>query len=331
MKVESILAAFSQRSALIAGDICLDRWCSYDPATSEPSRETGISRIGVVATEVTPGAGGTVANNLAALGIGRVAVLGAVGDDGHGYELKQALRVRGISGDLLVTTRAVPTFTYTKLLNRTTGEEDQPRIDFIYTEPLPAAVEQEVLERLRESAPQFDIVLVSDQAETSAGGVITAGVRNYLAELAKAHPNKVVWVDSRLRSHLFRNVILKPNEREAGEACAAALGRTDYPEFRRHLDARLMFVTKGADGVIVVDDAGEHLVPTHAIEKPVDICGAGDSFSAAAAVALSATGSAIEAARFGNLVASITIMKKGTGTASPEEVRARAELSGVLA
>ena len=27
------------------------------------------------------------------------------------------------------------------------------------------------------------------------------------------------------------------------------------------------------------------------------------------------------AARFGNLVASITIMKKGTGTASPDELR----------
>jgi sugar/nucleoside kinase (ribokinase family) len=34
------------------------------------------------------------------------------------------------------------------------------------------------------------------------------------------------------------------------------------------------------------------------------------------------TGSPAEAARFGNLVASITIMKKGTGTASPEEVLA---------
>jgi sugar/nucleoside kinase (ribokinase family) len=54
----------------------------------------------------------------------------------------------------------------------------------------------------------------------------------------------------------------------------------------------------------------------------VDICGAGDSFSAGASLALRVTGSPEEAARFGNLVASITIMKKGTGTASPEEVLA---------
>ncbi|MDP2998007.1 MAG: PfkB family carbohydrate kinase, partial [Bryobacterales bacterium] len=50
------------------------------------------------------------------------------------------------------------------------------------------------------------------------------------------------------------------------------------------------------------------------------ICGAGDSFSAGAAMALAAGGSPAQAARFGNLVASITIMKKGTGTASPDEV-----------
>src|SRR6266851_7841196 len=103
MTAAEILAEFPKFSALVVGDICLDRWCTYDAATSEPSRETGISRLGVVATEVTPGAGGTVANNLAALGIGRVAVLGAIGDDGFGYELKHALNSRGISPDLLVT------------------------------------------------------------------------------------------------------------------------------------------------------------------------------------------------------------------------------------
>ena len=87
---------------LVAGDVCLDRWCRYDPALADPSRETGIPRIGVVATEVTPGAAGTIANNLAALGAGHVAVLGMVGNDGFGYELRGALAARGISHDLLV-------------------------------------------------------------------------------------------------------------------------------------------------------------------------------------------------------------------------------------
>ena len=96
MTVAEILAQFPRLSALVVGDICLDRWCTYDPATSEPSRETGIPRTGVVSTEITAGAGGTVANNLADLGCGRVAVCGVVGDDGFAYELRQALSRRKI-------------------------------------------------------------------------------------------------------------------------------------------------------------------------------------------------------------------------------------------
>jgi sugar/nucleoside kinase (ribokinase family) len=64
------------------------------------------------------------------------------------------------------------------------------------------------------------------------------------------------------------------------------------------------------------------VVPTRRVEHPVDICGAGDSFSAGAALAYAVTRSPVEAARIGNLVASVTIMKRGTGTASPEEVLA---------
>ena len=172
-----ILAAFPNYSALVVGDICLDRWCTYDPATAEPSHETGISRIGVVSTEVAPGAGGNVANNLASLGVGRAAVLGVLGDDGFAHELTRSLNQRGISTDLLVRSEKLPTFTYTKLINGNTGVEDLPRVDFINTQPLPDIAEQEVLEYLRAFAPTFDIIFVSDQADTRRGGVMTAAVR----------------------------------------------------------------------------------------------------------------------------------------------------------
>ena len=66
--------------------IAAQRWpvkVRYDPALADVSDETGIPRVAVVSTGVTPG-GGTVANNLEALGAGRVAVLGVVGHDGSG-------------------------------------------------------------------------------------------------------------------------------------------------------------------------------------------------------------------------------------------------------
>src|SRR5580693_4015128 len=123
MNIREILQAFRGLSVLVAGDVCLDRWCRYDPREALASRETGLPRVGVVSTEVTAGAAGTIANNLAALGAGRVAVLGVVGEDGFGWELDRALRARGIDADLLLRSSEVPTFAYTKLINAATEEE----------------------------------------------------------------------------------------------------------------------------------------------------------------------------------------------------------------
>lgn len=319
---ERILQGLPRLSALVVGDVCLDRWCTYDPAAAEPSRETGIPRIGVVRTEVTPGAAGTVANNLAALGVGRVAVLGAIGEDGFGHELSRALAGRGIDAGLCVRSPEIQTFTYTKVINGDTGVEDHPRLDFINTRPLAPEIERALLDRLTAAVDAFDVILISDQAETSQGGVVTPAVRDLLAELAPVYGEKVFLADSRARIGLFRGVAIKPNEQEAEAACRELFGRIDYDALRRHAQAPLLMITHGARGVMVASAAGETWVPTRPVEHPVDICGAGDSFSAGAAAALAVTRSPVEAARFGNLVASITIMKKGTGTASPEELRA---------
>lgn len=320
MMAGEILAAFPKYSALVVGDICLDRWCTYDLNLAEPSRETGITRLAVVSTEVTPGAGGTVANNLASLGIGRVAVMGVIGTDGFGHELVESLSRRRISPELLIRTEAVPTFTYTKLLNAETGVEDQPRVDFIYARQLPEDVERQVIDNLRAFADAFDVIFVADQAETRRGGIVTPAVREALTRLAKKYPEKIILVDSRLRSELFRHVIIKPNEQEAETACTSLFGSIDYDRLLEVTQSKLLLITQGPRGVLVVEPGTQTLVPARSIGTPVDICGAGDSFSAGAGIALAATGSPVEAAKFGNLVASITIMKKGTGTASPAEI-----------
>ena len=96
MTTGDLLHSFGRLRALVVGDICLDRWCTYDPALSEPSRETGLDRIAVIAEEQTAGGGGTVANNLAAMGLAHVAVLGLADDRGHGVDLLHALENRGI-------------------------------------------------------------------------------------------------------------------------------------------------------------------------------------------------------------------------------------------
>jgi rfaE bifunctional protein kinase chain/domain len=319
--IGEILAEFPKLRVLVVGDICLDRWCQYDPALADPSRETGIPRVAVTSTEVTPGAAGTVAANAAALQA-RVSVLGAIGEDGFGYELMRALTDRGIASGLVLRTPLVHTFTYTKLLNARSGIEDRARLDFVNARPLPEEVERELIHRLENAAGDFDVILVSDQAETSHGGVVTAAMRDALARIAAAHPRTVVWVDSRQRAEHFRGVIVKPNREEAEAASMRALGCVDYVQLRRHMEAKLLVITHGGDGALVVSQGGAAWARAHRVENPVDICGAGDSFSAGAALAFRVTGDPTAAARFGNLVASVTIMKKGTGTASPGELLA---------
>jgi hypothetical protein len=188
MTTAEILAGFPKLSALVVGDICLDRWCTYDPATSEASRETQIPRIGVVRTEVTAGAGGTVANNLAALGVGRLGVLSVAGDDGFGYELARALTTIGVTSDMLISAPGKSTFTYKTnqspyrrlKIGRESTSSPTPPLD---------TNRAQVLTDYRSRRPvrcHSDL----DQAETCAGGVVTPAVRERLGNLAVTHPEK---------------------------------------------------------------------------------------------------------------------------------------------
>ena len=200
------------------------------------------------------------------------------------------------------------------------GVEDQPRVDFINTHLFSKEAEQHLLTKFHFGAGVFDVIIVSDQAEAGVGAV-TPELRNAIAEFAANNPEKVIWVDSRMRPELFRNVIVKPNQKEAEAACMRLFGKVDYERLRRHIGARMLPVTHGQEGVMLVESGRQTWVKTNPNPNPVDICGAGDSFSAGAAMALAVTKSPFESARFGNIVASITVTKKGTGTATPDEVR----------
>lgn len=331
MTAHEILNKLPELNILVIGDICLDRWCYYDPSTSEPSRETGINRIGVVKVDSTAGACGTIANNLSDLGVGRVSLLGVIGEDAHGDELFRCLAKRDIGVDLVIHSAGVQTFTYVKHINSDTGVEDLPRVDYINTRPLPAFLEAQMVQNIDSFAHLFDAVIVCDQAETNAGGVITANVRAALARFASAYPGKVLWVDSRSRAEHFRNVYLKPNEQEAREAALRLLGKDDPAAFTRTLELRALVVTQGDKGVACYEQHQTTHIPAPPVEKIVDICGAGDSFSAGAVSALAGGATLQESLAFGNLVASITITKLGTGTAHPEEVRAVSRRHSILA
>ncbi len=324
MKWASLVDKFKTCRVLVVGDICLDRWCHYDPRESEPSRETKIPRLGIVSTETAPGAGGTVANNLASLGAGHVAVLGAIGQDGFAFELERALAAQNVDYRLLVASPRIQTFTYGKLINVSTGKEDRPRFDFINNKPLPSEVEDQLIANFHKAYAGFDVIIVADQAETEHGGVVSDALREVIADVAERNPDKIVIADSRARIERFRNTIAKANREEAVTASKRLFGKIDYQALRTAIGKHPMIVTEGPKGAWLVDESSKKRIPAVPIKQLVDHCGAGDSFAAGLALALRVSGDLEVAARFGTLVSSITIQKRGTGTATAAEVLEKA-------
>jgi bifunctional ADP-heptose synthase (sugar kinase/adenylyltransferase) len=205
-------------------------------------------------------------------------------------------------------------------------------MDVKWRGPTPADVEDRIIAELDAVLPEVGAVIIADQVQERNRGVITDRIRDFLADRAGRYPDTVFFADSRTRIGEFRRVIIKPN---AGEA-ARHLGAEADPE-RGAVDqaaehaARLalrtgrpVFVTLGANGILVYEDGRATHVPAIPVEGPIDIVGAGDSTVAGAVSALSVGATCPEAALVGNLVASITIQQLGTtGTATPEQVKQR--------
>ncbi len=335
-RVEHILQRLPALTVGVVGDLFLDRYLDLDAALTEPSLETGLDAYQVVRVRSYPGAAGTVMNNLVALGVGRVLPVAVIGDDGEGYELRQALQAqRGVDPGWLHFdgTRRTPTYTKPMLQKKGQPPRELNRLDIKNRQPLGAAAERHVLAVLDEIWHQVDALVVLDQVSEAECGVVTTKVRERLAELGQAHPDRLILADSRERIGLFRFVALKPNQRE----CCNAVSQADVLTAAAELAGRArrpVFCTTGDKGILLLDP--EQVAPivlaAYPVVGPIDPVGAGDSTSAGIVCAHAAGATYAEAAAFGNLVASITVQQIGvTGTASPEQVRTRwrAVCSGV--
>jgi rfaE bifunctional protein kinase chain/domain len=329
-RLEAILDRLPRLTIGVVGDLFLDRYLDIDAALTEPSIETGLDAYQVARVRPSPGAAGTVINNLAALGVGRVHVISVAGNDGEGYELGQALdmlKAVDRSNVLIARDGGFRTPTYTKPMLQEAGKpaRELNRLDIKNRRRLPGAAEEHVLRALDGAWPKVDALLVMDQVSEEDCGVITRRVRERLTALGQATPGKLILADSRERIGLFLGMAIKPNQAECEGASGGAGAEAGARELGRR-GGRAVFCTRGERGILVVQpgNTAAHEVPAFPVRGPIDIVGAGDSTSAAIASAVAAGADFVEAAAFGNLVASITIQQLGTtGTASPAQVRAR--------
>ncbi|MGB9619084.1 MAG: bifunctional heptose 7-phosphate kinase/heptose 1-phosphate adenyltransferase, partial [Armatimonadota bacterium] len=276
----------------VVGDFFLDRYLVIESSLAEKSVETGLTAHQVVAKRLTPGAAGTIVNNLKALGVGRVLCFGIIGADGEGYELKKGLKHIGAeTRGTLIESAARFTPCYTKPMLRTEGvERELERIDIKNREPTPYALQSGLIRRLEKALPRLDGVIIADQVQERNCGVVTDRLRDWLAEAAVRYSDVVFFADSRVRVGEFRNVIVKPNMFEAVDAVrgnARADEAGGVSEFSleeaiscarelRNRTRRPVFMTAQENGLFVIDQDVTH-VPAVRVEGPIDPVGAGDS------------------------------------------------------
>jgi rfaE bifunctional protein kinase chain/domain len=339
-RLDEILAKVPALKIAVVGDVFLDKYLDIDRRLAEISLETGKEAHQVVDIRCYPGAGGTVAQNLASLGVGWVPAITVIGTDGEGHDLKAAMQRGRIDSSLVIESADRRTCTYTKPLLAEPGKPpcELERLDIKNRDPLPRRIEDRVMEIVNRRIDEIDGVIVADQVQERNCGVITDRVREFLGDLAAKHPSKVFFVDSRCRIGEFRHMIVKPNRAELAEAVglcgsavssrnAAVASRDDIVRAGRRLirrTGRPVMVTLGAEGLLVLEEDADTLVPGYRVSGPIDIVGAGDSVTAGTVTALCAGATLPEAALVGNLVASITIQQIGvTGTATPQQLRER--------
>jgi rfaE bifunctional protein kinase chain/domain len=332
-RFQEITERYSQLKLAIVGDFCLDRYFEIDPDLSEVSIETGLEVHNVTRVRTQPGAGGTVLNNLSALGVGEIYPVGFCGEDGEGWLLERALKERNhVCLDHFLRTGHRKTFTYSKPLIMESGKAPRElnRLDQKNWSETPNEVSSQIAESIRALANHVDAIIVMDQVDLPDTGVLTSLVLDCLKEIALENPHLPVLADSRRGLSHYPPLSFKMNAHELQLMVGAGAGLSRLAvkkeaEVLAVSNQRSTFITL-AEGGIVGAAPGEvtRHFPCFPVRGEIDIVGAGDSVTANLAAAMAANATLSESMELSMAAASVVIHQLGTtGTADLNLIRNR--------
>ncbi|MBX6383460.1 MAG: D-glycero-beta-D-manno-heptose 1-phosphate adenylyltransferase [Microbispora sp.] len=321
---EETLSRFGEVTAVVVGDVMLDSWLRG--RTKRVAQEAPVPVVTIEQAEDAPGGAANTAVNLAALGA-RVHMVGVVGADPAGVTLNTALGRLGIEG--LVVVRNRRTSVKRRVL---TDGQITARYDEEDAAPLPEAAERRLVERIIRFAADVDVIVACDYGY----GVCTPGVRRVLCDLSTG------------RSGRFGTPILVVDAHDvaAWRECRPAAVLPNYAEARRLLGERFdgddhdrvaFLAARSADlieatgaGLVVTTLDGQGTLlhrrgkephRTYATPAPDAMSiGAGDTFTAAFALALAAGAEPERAADIGQAAASVVVRRQGTAACSHEDL-----------
>ncbi|HET9300553.1 MAG TPA: PfkB family carbohydrate kinase [Candidatus Polarisedimenticolaceae bacterium] len=320
MSSERWIARFSGRRVVVLGDLVADEFVYGD--IERVSREAPVLILQHRRTVTVPGGGANAVANLQALGAHPVP-LGLLGRDASGNALAEQFRQAGVPTEALLSPQGWETPTKSRVLagGVHTRRQQVVRVDRGATHgTLSPELQAALAVRLQAALAEAEALVVADYGYGAATPEIVAG-----ASAGFAGP---VLVDSRARVAAYRGVLAcTPNQEEvervlgralADEAAVLAAG----PELLAATGNRAALVTRGALGMVLFQrDETPLVLPAHGSDEVADVTGAGDTVIATFALAVAAGAPLPHAARLANVAAGLVVMKAGTATVSPEELR----------
>ncbi len=317
-RLNHVLDKWKGIRVLVVGDVGIDR---YTLGTVERiSPEAPVPVVHVQSEELKLGLAANVAANVMALG-GVPTLIGVIGNDFAGQDLKRILRANGMDSGTLV----VDSNRRTVLKDRIVTERQQLlRVDHESLNAVRKSVENQILKKFVELLPDADFVILQDYAK----GLIGEDLCRSLFGAAKK-AKKLVAVDPNVKTPLkfYRGAFLfKPNLKEAEGLTGIRVGdeaslRQVGQEILNRTKAQYVVITRGKEGMAVfsANKKGAKYIPTFSREV-YDVSGAGDTVISVLSLALATGASIDDAAILGNLAAGVEVAKRGTATVNVDEI-----------
>ena len=317
----SLLRRLGDKRVVVLGDLVADEYVLGH--ANRISREAPVLILGWQDRYVALGGATNTAHNICALG-GKVQVVGVVGADPLGEELRSSLLEAGIGQEHVLVDPSRPTTAKTRILagGDQAVKQQLVRIDKLSRQSLSRELEWQILEKLTLLLPNADALLISDYGL----GVVTEGIREGAMALAHKHQLPVA-VDSRYNILSYRGAsVVTPNLEEV----AGALGREPKTEeelicaggeLLAALACQAVIITRGEDGMtLILEDGRSWHLPAQKPTQVYDVTGAGDTVIGVLALSLAAGSSFLEGAVLANMAAGLVVRKLGTATITPSEL-----------
>lgn len=328
MTASDITALFQRFSTIrvgVIGDFALDLYFTLQTQTGERSLETNRDVFWGSHPKASLGAAGNVVQNLMALGVSNCRVIGCVGNDLFGREMRHLLNALGVDTQHLYTVPAGwDTCLYTK---PTLNGQEANRIDFGVANQLTDGLFAELITGLEEALAGLDVVVINQQF---ASPLLTEGRMAVLNELIARFPTIRFLADMRDVGTQVRGATLKVNTTELANFLQIHVPESPDLDwcvrhgnaFRERLGGPLL-ITRGPAGMLYLDRHETQMAEGLALDSELDTVGAGDTVVATWAACLGAGATPKQAVQIANLAAAVTVQKLNqTGTASLSEILA---------